>query len=638
MGSNPSNADLLNDLQKVADNLDESPTIDQYKTHGSYTPWKIRSRFGSWTEAKKEAGLPLNRSGSAGYANDEALIEDIQRVAEEAQESPTAGQYQEKGKYSLGTIQRRFGGWNKAKQEADLETYSNTGRKKHTDEELLNDLQRVAEELGKSPTFQQYRAEGGPDPTVLADRFGSWNDAKKRANLETYPRHGRLSYDDEQELLDDLKKVATELGESLSARQYRAHGEYDPGALQREFGSWNDAKEQAGLDIYPPDEFIPPEELLRDLQRTADRLGTTPSKKQYNEWGTYTAPLCQDRFGSWNGAVDAANLEPNVEINIPRDEILDDIEAVASIVDGTPTSDDYREHGDHSLQPVFRHFDSWVDTLTAAGYDWTPYEYSDEELLESLRDIAESKYAPRRSEYEKEWAHRNIHRRFGSWWAGCVQAGLLPRNRRPLSPKAIHEYHQAAVSLEPHYRTYALLFQFTGMPSRIVENFCADWVADRRKRNIIRVPFEETKSGDPWLFQYPDTWLNPYTGEREATKLSETLDWFTSNWSAAQRTKGTFPEIIQRVARQGNLGNYRRTVFRSNVGYVPDITPSDLRITQGVNLVEQGVERETIRRRLGVEESNWGGEVEDCYLWAYVHRDAEPRNYDPPDVVLNPVE
>ena len=639
MGSKPSNTDLLNDLQEVADDLGETPTIDQYKTHGSYTPWQIRSQFGSWTDAKEEAGLPVNRSGSKHYANDEALIEDIQRVAEEVQESPTARQYQEKGEYSLKTIQRRFGGWNKAKQEADLETYSNTGRKKYTDEELLNDLQRVAEEIGKSPTFQQYRSEGAADPCALEDRFGSWNKAKKRANLKTHSQHGPTSYDDEQEVLDDLREVATRLDDSPSVSQYRTHGEYPVSACETAFGSFNNAKEQAGLDIYPPDEFVPAEELLADLQQTADLIGTSPSKKQYNEWGTYTAPLFQDRFGSWNDAIKAANLEPNIEIDIPEDRILDDIKAVASIVGDTPSVDDYREHGKHTLKPVYRHFGSWVDALTAAGHEWVPYEYSDLELLESLRDAAESKYSPRRSEYTDEWGHTgSLRQRFGSWWAACVMAGLLPRRRRPLSPAAIHEYHQAALDLEPHYRAYALLIQFTGLPTRLVAKFESEWDTDRQNRNIIRVPAEETKAGDPWLFQYPKTWLNPHTGEREPTGLPEALGWFTTHYDQAQRSRTTYPQIIKRVASQGNLEDHRRIIYHSNIGYVPDVSPEDLRITLGVNLVEQGVERDAIRRRLGLNESNWGGEVEDFCLWTYVHRDYEPQNYDPPDVVLDPIK
>lgn len=638
MANTVSDEDLLNDLEKVATKLNESPTIDQYKTHGKYPPWKIRYQFGSWSKAKQEAGLDLNRTGSTHHTSKKALINDVQRVAENLGRSPTATQYNDEGKYSLGTLQRHFGSWNEAKKRAGIETYTEKGNPEYTNEELLNDLREFANERDGALTFQEYRKREGPDPSVLESRFGSWNKAKERVGLEPNPQHRSKSYDHKEELLDDLKRVATEIGESPSQRQYRAHGEFTPSTLQDSFNSWNNAKREAGLPVHQPDEFVPSEELIRDLQRTANLLGTTPSKKQYDEWGEYSHTLCQKRLDSWNLAVAAAGLNPNIEFNISEEELLDDIKEVASTVDVTPTVDDYREHGRYGLGPIYDNFDSWMTALNAAGYEWSKYDYSDEELLRSLRDISDGEYAPRRSVYEEDWAHSNIKRRFGSWWGGCVQAGLLPRSRRPLTPRAIHEYHRAAVSLEPHYRTYALLFQFTGMPARIVECFTADWVADRRKRNIIRVPSEITQTGEPWLFQYPDQWYNPYTGESEATELPETLNWFTNIYDEVPLNKQVFSQIIKRVSRQGDLEDFRQTIYHTNIGYVPDVNPVDLRMTQGVNLVEQEADEETIRRHLGTEESKWGGSVKDCYLWAYIHRDYEPQNYDPPDIVLGSVK
>ena len=57
------------------------------------------------------------------------LLNDLRKVADDLNESPTARQYQDKGDYSPSTIQRRFGGWNKAKEEANLKIYSNEGQK-----------------------------------------------------------------------------------------------------------------------------------------------------------------------------------------------------------------------------------------------------------------------------------------------------------------------------------------------------------------------------------------------------------------------------------------------------------------------------------------------------------------------------
>lgn len=637
MAESPSNKNLLDDLKRVANEYNDPLTAKQYRTHGRYPLSKLYDRFGSWNEAKEDAGLNLNKSDSTDRTSKNTLIRDIHRVADQFGESPTVTQYKKAGKYPMNALKKQFGSWNEAKDQAGLETYTEEGNRKYTNEELLKDIQKFADECDRSPTFQEYRDRKGPDPTTIEDRFGSWNKAKEKAGINTNSRFGSKSYESKQHILDDLNYVAEKIGESPSSIQYAECGEYDPSAVHNAFGSWNNAKEKADLEIYSPDRLVPADELIHDIQRCADRLGTTPSKNQYDKHGTYSHTICQHRFGSWNNALQAANIEPNLEMNIPKDTIVDDIRNMASIVEGTPTSVEYTKYGEYGLGPIYRHFGSWIDALTAAGYDWTPYKYSNEELLKSLRDVSENEYAPRRFEYQQEWTHGNIRKRFGSWWAGCVQAGLLPRRRRPLSPRAIHEYHKAAINLEPHYRTYALLFQFTGIPSRIMQHFSADWVADRENRNIIRVPFEVTKSGEPWLFQYPDQWYNPYTEEKEDTELPGTLNWFCNVYEEVQRCKTTFPQIIKRVANKGGLKNYRRTMHHTNIGNIPDVNPEDLRMTNGVNLVEEGVDKKTIRSRLGIDESNWGGEVNDCYLWSYIHRNIEPKGYEPPDVVLNPV-
>lgn len=56
---------------------------------------------------------------------------------------------------------------------------------------------------------------------------------------------------------------------------------------------------------------IPKEELIADLQRVAEELGGSPSTSEYAEHGGYGVSTLSNRFGSWNGAKDAAGLEKN---------------------------------------------------------------------------------------------------------------------------------------------------------------------------------------------------------------------------------------------------------------------------------------------------------------------------------------
>lgn len=87
-----------------------------------------------------------------------------------------------------------------------------------SEEELLKDLKRVSRELGKSPTQVEYNEHGKYSHGSLAQRFGGWNEAKKKAGLETITNK---KYHDEEirELLEGgytLTEIADEFGTTLS--------------------------------------------------------------------------------------------------------------------------------------------------------------------------------------------------------------------------------------------------------------------------------------------------------------------------------------------------------------------------------------------------------------------------------------
>ena len=107
---------------------------------------------------------------------DEELLADVRRVAQSlSKNSITGPEYKKHGKYSLSTLEKRFG-WIKCLEAAGLET---TGRKKNADEEsLFKNLEEVWTKLGRQPVYQDMHAplsrfSGKP----YKIRFGSWRKA-----------------------------------------------------------------------------------------------------------------------------------------------------------------------------------------------------------------------------------------------------------------------------------------------------------------------------------------------------------------------------------------------------------------------------------------------------------------------------
>jgi hypothetical protein len=105
------------------------------------------------------------------------LIQDMHRVAESSPQHILTGPvYEELGKYSLSTIEKRFGSWVKA---LDIAGLSTLGRKRNsTKEELFENLEEVWGKLGKQPSYKDMRvplSKFSGKPYMI--RFGSWRKA-----------------------------------------------------------------------------------------------------------------------------------------------------------------------------------------------------------------------------------------------------------------------------------------------------------------------------------------------------------------------------------------------------------------------------------------------------------------------------
>ncbi|HZO49702.1 MAG TPA: hypothetical protein VFB26_06110, partial [Gaiellaceae bacterium] len=87
-------------------------------------------------------------------------------------------------------------------------------RRRYTDEQILGELRASAERLGRSPTMREFAAdpEARVHPQTVIEHFGTWNAAKRAAGLT--PRR----FISREELLEQLRRLAAELGRLPTAR------------------------------------------------------------------------------------------------------------------------------------------------------------------------------------------------------------------------------------------------------------------------------------------------------------------------------------------------------------------------------------------------------------------------------------
>lgn len=108
---------------------------------------------------------------------------------------------------------------------------------------LIQDYQRVATELGKRPTLSEYNDHGAYSSTPIYDEFESFEALKDAAGYEK-GEHRIPS----QDLIDDLHRVADKIGRAPPIEEYREHGDYNFKTVKRRWGSWHDVLENAGFD------------------------------------------------------------------------------------------------------------------------------------------------------------------------------------------------------------------------------------------------------------------------------------------------------------------------------------------------------------------------------------------------------
>ena len=120
-------------------------------------------------------------------------------------------------------------------------------RRRYTDEQILDELRASAERLGRSPTMKEFAADEQSQvhPQTVIEHFGTWNAAKRAAGL--MPRR----FATRQELVDQLRRLGEELGRTPTAEDIKRRRGTMPSAslYWHTFGSLSTALREAGFDV-----------------------------------------------------------------------------------------------------------------------------------------------------------------------------------------------------------------------------------------------------------------------------------------------------------------------------------------------------------------------------------------------------
>lgn len=171
---------------------------------------------------------------------EERLLDDLRRVADGLGETPSSRQMDERGWRGSGTYRRHFGSWNTALREAGLEPIMEMGI---SGEELLDEIRRLHDELGRVPTSDMMAEYGKYNPETYRRKLGGWAASVRKAGF-TPANQNDLTNDD---LLAEIRSVAGELGKSPTCEEFTNHSTCNDATVMNRFGSWEAALVEAGL-------------------------------------------------------------------------------------------------------------------------------------------------------------------------------------------------------------------------------------------------------------------------------------------------------------------------------------------------------------------------------------------------------
>lgn len=155
--------------------------------------------------------------------------------------SLTIAEYNENGKYSAATYQRKFGAWGKALTKANLNNKGHVMIKSFDIEEIVSDLKNVAFILKKDNiTAEDYDKHGIFSSATLRRKYGSWN--KVLSLAEMTPNINILS---DEKLFDLFGNLWIKCGRQPLQKEVNLKNiGCSFATYRRRFGTWNNFLKQ----------------------------------------------------------------------------------------------------------------------------------------------------------------------------------------------------------------------------------------------------------------------------------------------------------------------------------------------------------------------------------------------------------
>ncbi len=143
-----------------------------------------------------------------------------------------------------------------------------------------------------------------------------------------------------EKILEDIRQVDSDTSGKLSPIRYKLAGNFSVDDVKKAFGNWENALKDAGLSVR--------DKIIKDIQETESEITGNLSWSRYTEEsGKYSLRDIRDNFGSWGNAKQEAGLERDAK-KVSDKELEKDMKRVQKEIGRPLTISAYEEYGKFS--------------------------------------------------------------------------------------------------------------------------------------------------------------------------------------------------------------------------------------------------------------------------------------------------
>jgi hypothetical protein len=246
-----------------------------------------------------------------------------------------------------------------------------------TNDELINELKKLANDLGRTPSQTDMKKSNYnlvAKVHLYRQRFGSIQEAQKLAGLDPNKSGSDMKYSDE-ELLGEIKRIYDVLSFTPSQTDIEKYGVIPIGAFKRRFGTYSCAVEKLGLTPNNPIIYSL-DDIKNDILRISSLLGRPPTAREFGEHSeTVSETTAMNKISGnnkWNDVIKICGLDPSFHRNITNQDLREEIVRLTNKLGYIPGYGDMSRMGKFCSETYASRFGTYLKALEFFGFDYEP--------------------------------------------------------------------------------------------------------------------------------------------------------------------------------------------------------------------------------------------------------------------------